>query len=424
MKKKKRGEAAKAGTERTRGGRGQREERRKSPERGSGARRERSGAYRDDRDEEAQQQRRRNAKRLDKRRDSIREKRNAASDSDDAKRGGRGRGRPSKADKPSPRGADKRRNSAERRKDTDRNRSRDRGRSAKQSPQRGAGKAKGKDARKSPQRDRSGARKEKNATPSYEVRGARGLVKYKRKQEPVEEETKEKEAPRVVSQQPGGARWVSKADIAAREELARKQQQARVENRTRTTVARIFSKVTEGGGLSEEEVQEALSKVFRQQLLRLAKRRKSRAGKKAPKGATKGKLLSSEDEAAVEQEAKTQSLAVLEAMKCGFLSEEYTVDLDEQFGHRTYRRKQAEASDMDAGELNAEEAKEIDDMADRFHAHCGTSFGLDDVRAFFKSADATKVDRLCRDLKHDIFDGLFTATKTAKTGEFLFLKKD
>jgi len=395
--------------QRTRKGRdrdnGQREEKKRGAKKGG---RQRSGAYSEERDEEALQQRKKNAKRLSKRRESMREERA------NRKETARGRGANKSPERP-----EKRRNSKGPAKDRPEKR-RDRNAAAKsvdsKSPKRGA-----KD-RAEREKLRAEKPKRESAKPKVETFKRVGGAEYKLKSPKIEEETKEKaeEVPTIAKA--AGPRWERKADIEAREELAKKQRQAREQQRTRGMVARIFGK-SESGALSEEEVQSAVTKVYKQQLLRRLKRRKNRANRGRGGGRYQVKMLSSEDERVAEEEAKVMSLEVIEAMKHGYLSEEYTVKLDEQFGYRTYRRKSDEEEEL-YEEMNEEDAVEINEMADRFHANIGHSFGLEEVRAFFKSADGEKVEKLCHDLKHNIFDDLFEATKKTSTGEYVFLRKE
>lgn len=397
MKRKR--EAARNGTTR---GKGQREETTKSRDRSTKKERgrERSGAYREDREAEALRQRKKITKRMDKRRETARA----------ARADRRERGRPTKSEKSSPEKGKARRSSKDKKRE--RNNS---GRSAKDSNS-----------------------KKKSPTAKVETfkragRGGGEVYKRKEEKELVVEETKEnekspvKEVKEQATKTAGGPRWVSKADIEAKEEEKKMERVSREQQRTRGMVSRIF-KGDKGGGMSEEETQSAIAKVLKQQLLRQAKRRNNRSARGRISGGGNSKyqvkLLSTADVATAESEAKAQSLEVIEAMLHGFLSAEYAVDLDEQFGHRTYRKKK-ERREGD-NELNEEEAKEMDDMAERFHANIGHSFGLSDVRKFFGDGAENKklVEKLCNDLKHNIFDELFEATKKTSTGEYVFLRKE
>ena len=157
------------------------------------------------------------------------------------------------------------------------------------------------------------------------------------------------------------------------------------------------------------------------QLMRNARRNIGRKSGGKGKGANGALKISEEAEERIAEEAKASAGAVMEAMKHGFLANDYDVDLAGDSAMRTYKKKVEESSDV---EIDAEAAKEIDAMAEKFHSFgSGNSFKLDDVRAFFKSADDRMLKKLCHDLKHDIFEDLFLVATEKATGEFIFVKK-
>jgi len=252
------------------------------------------------------------------------------------------------------------------------------------------------------------------AAPLY----ARGALIYKKKEERAaegEEETK---------QQPPGAyttsqrvKWEKKEDVLRRLEEAEQKKERREQLRTRKMLDRIFRKVGDGG-ITEDQLEQKVVALVKSTLLRTVKRNIGR--RSGPRKGRGDVTVSEEAEQRMAKEAKTAAGDVLEAMRGGFLATEYEVELDAS-AQRTYRKKTEETSDV---ELDAEAAKEVDAMAERFHAFgSGSSFKLGDVRTFFQSADEGLLRKLCHDLKHDIFEDLFTVTKELSSGEFLFVKK-
>jgi len=264
----------------------------------------------------------------------------------------------------------------------------------------------------------------KSSVPTYAVQGARGQMVYKKKEENKgnnntagddQEETKQDPMQRIV--RTTGPKWEKKEDRLRREEEAEAKKVEREQNRTRRMLERIFRKADDGG-MAEDELEEAVMQQFKSQLMRTARRN---IGRRRGRGGARGPVsISEEADNRMTEESKASAADVMEAMKHGFLANDYDVDL-EASGGRMYRKKQEEDSDV---ELDAEASKEVDAMAEKFHSFgSGNSFTLDDVRKFFQSADDAMLKKLCHDLKHNIFEDLFTVTKEVSTGDFLFVKK-
>jgi len=229
------------------------------------------------------------------------------------------------------------------------------------------------------------------------------------------EETKQDPMPR--SARTTGPKWEKKEDRLRREEEAEARKKQREQDRTRRMLDRIFRKASDGG-MAEDELEEAVTAQYKSQLMRTARRN---IGRRRGRGGARGPVeISEEADQRMTEEAKSSAADVMEAMKHGFLANDYDVDL-EASGGKMYRLKKEEDSDV---ELDAEAAKEVDAMAEKFHSFgSGNSFTLEDVRKFFSSADDVVLKKLCHDLKHNIFEDLFTVTKEVSTGDFLFVKK-
>jgi len=258
----------------------------------------------------------------------------------------------------------------------------------------------------------------KSSTPTYAVQGARGQMVYKKKEDKKamedEEETKQDPVQRIV--RTTGPKWEKKEDRLRREEEAEAKKKEREQDRTRRMLDRIFGKAVDGG-MTEDELKEAVLQQYKNQLERAARRN---LGRRRGRGGGRGPVdISDEAKQRMTEEAATSANEVMEAMRSGFLANDYNVDLDAS-GGRVYRWKKEEESDV---EMDSEAAKKIDDMAEKFHTFGGNSFTLEDVRKYFSSADGAMLKKLCHDLKHNVFEDLFTVTKEVSSGDYLFLKK-
>jgi len=262
----------------------------------------------------------------------------------------------------------------------------------------------------------------RESTPTFVVPMGRGLMVYKKKEDKKaiedQEETK-RQAPSQPLYKPVGPKWEKKEDRLKREQEAEQRKVDKEQNRRRRMLDSIFRQVT-ADGIAEDELAEKVTQRFKSQLLRTAKRNINR--RRARGGGSKNGTVTISEEAdkRMTAEAKTNAGDVMEAMKHGYLANDYDVDLDDS-GMRTYKKKPLDTSDV---EIDEEQAKQIDAMAEKFHSFgSGNSFKLEDVKAFFDSADDTMMKKLCHDLKHNIFEDMFTVTKELSTGEYLFVKK-
>jgi len=265
----------------------------------------------------------------------------------------------------------------------------------------------------------------KRAEAAYVVKGRGGAsLQYKKKEEKVEEDTKisprQQRAPRPARQS-AGDRWMKKEDIVRRQEMEAAKREKREQAEIRDILERIFKKDKDDEGIEERELEQALQDAFKNRLLRRQRNNnRSRASSRSNNQNGSSSNLSADE---VEKSAKERTGKVIEAMKSGFLSREYNMDFGDAYGNKVYhKRHDDELSESPA--IDQEEAKEIDAMAEKFHAMGGgKTFTIKDVQQFFGSADDAKVKKLCHDLKNDIFDDLFDTTQKTSTGEYLFIKK-
>jgi len=261
------------------------------------------------------------------------------------------------------------------------------------------------------------AEQQRSKTPTFVVPGARGVTVYKKKEDKKEMQEEEETKRQAPIYKTTGPKWEKKEDRLKREEAAEQRKVQRQQTRTRGMLNRIFRKVTDDG-IAEDELADQIEQQFKAKLLGTAKRNISR--RRGQRGGNANATISEEAEQRMAEEAKTLAGEVMEAMKHGFLANEYEVDLSES-GMRTFKQKPEEPSDV---EMDKEHSKEVDEMAEKFHSFgSGNSFKLEDVKQYFSSADATLVKKLCHDLRHDVFSDLFIVTKEQVTGEFLFVRK-
>ena len=185
---------------------------------------------------------------------------------------------------------------------------------------------------------------------------------------------------------------------------------------------RIFKRDTNDEGIAEDKLLDAITEHYKKGGIRNAKRKqKQKGGGRAVRGQGGKKYIAKINDEKITEEAKASANKVVEAMRYGFLTDEYSLDLGDPYGSRTYRKKKEEESEF---EFDEQEAKEIDAMAEKFHSlGGGHKFTLKDVHAFFGTSDDPKVRKLCKDLKNEIFDDLFITRKTNESGGYIFTKK-
>merc|ERR1719242_154885 len=218
-----------------------------------------------------------------------------------------------------------------------------------------------------PMKKKKALEKAKESTPTFVVPMGRGLMVYKKKEDKKDiedqEETK-RQAPSQPNYKTAGPKWEKKEDRLKREQEAEQRKVEREQNRRRRMLDSIFRQLTEDG-IAEDELAEKVEQRFKSQLLRTAKRninrRRARGG-----GAKNGTVtISEEADQRMTAEAKENAGDVMEAMKHGYLANDYDVDMDDH-GMKTYKKK-AEITESDV-EIDEEQAKQIDAMAEKFHS--------------------------------------------------------
>merc|ERR1712228_196194 len=158
-------------------------------------------------------------------------------------------------------------------------------------------------------------------TVSYSVVGRGGaMIKYKKKIEtkPLIEEDTER-SPKVTKPKyvkTSGPHWEKKEDLQQKKEIDAAMNASKEQKETRSVLNDIFKKVDDGKGIEEDELIEKIK-----QKLNRTKKTVSALSQNA-----QNKLTESAN-------------GIILAMKSGFLAEDYSVELDNTYGTRTYFQK-------------------------------------------------------------------------------------
>merc|ERR1712228_862410 len=174
--------------------------------------------------------------------------------------------------------------------------------------------------------------------------------------------------------------WEKKEDLQRKKEIDAAMNASKEQKETRSVLNDIFKKVDDGKGIEEDELIEKIK-----QKLNRTKKTVSALSQNA-----QNKLTESAN-------------GIILAMKSGFLAEDYSVELDNTYGTRTYFQKKEESEEYEA----VANGDEMSDLIDKFAAHSGSTFALSVV----KGVDEKKIDQLCSELKSNVYDDLFIVTQ-------------